>query len=190
MEHITNAYLFAGGAVSLSDEDSKSEQEYYMYKIDDVVNILEDHEYEFKEIKGGSPKNAITSNVSEYATSFLNNQGGRILYGITNDRKVKGFTADADLIDKIKQGIYNSLREIQPPLSGNHYKIEFHPVYDSNSQVIENLYVLEVGIPPSRDRSAIYFDKGKDLHIRLDGVKHQLKGTEIISFIQGKLLEV
>ncbi|MDM5455236.1 AlbA family DNA-binding domain-containing protein [Peribacillus simplex] len=160
-----------------------------MYKIDNVLNILEDQEYEFKEISGGNPRNAIKNNVAEYATAFLNNQGGRILYGITDDRKVKGFTANASLIDEIKQAIYNSLRQIQPPLSGNHYQIEFHSVYDSNSQVIEDLYVLEVVIPPSHDRKAIYFDKGRHLHIRLDGVKHTLNGNEIISFIQGKLLE-
>lgn len=190
MNTITEAYLVSGGAISFSDEDTKSEQDYYIYKIDNILTIFEDQEYEFKEIKGGNPKNSISSNVSAYATSFLNNQGGRILYGVTNERKVKGFMADADLIDKIKQAIYNSLREISPPISGNHYQINFHPVYNANSQVINDLYVLEVVVPPSRDKKAIYFDKGKDLHIRLDGVKHQLKGTEIVSFIQSKTFEV
>ncbi|MFS0890986.1 ATP-binding protein [Peribacillus frigoritolerans] len=161
-----------------------------MYKIDNTLNILEDQEYEFKEIKGGNPNNSIKSNVAVYATAFLNNQGGRILYGITDDRKVKGFTANASQIDEIKKDIYNCLREIQPKISANHYQIEFHSVYDKDSQVVENLYVLEVVVPPSFDKRAVYFENGKNLYIRLDGVKHQLKGTEITSFIQGKLLEV
>ncbi|WP_260399521.1 ATP-binding protein [Peribacillus simplex] len=161
-----------------------------MFKIDNVLNIIEDHEYEFKEIRGGNPRNAIKSNVAEYATSFLNNQGGRILYGITDDRKVKGFTANASLIDEIKQAIYSSIREIQPQISANHYQIEFHSVYDKDSEVIEDLYVLEVIVPPSFDKRAVYFENGKNLHIRVDGVKQQLKGTEISSFIQGKLLEI
>lgn len=190
MKCITDAYLVAGGAVIFSEEEKNSEQEYYKFKIDSVVNIVEDNEYEFKEIRGRNPKNSIISKVSQYATSFLNNQGGRILYGISDNRIVKGFTADANVIDEIKRDIYESLRHIQPTLSGNHYQIKFHSVYDSDSNVIADLYVLEVGIPPSRDKNAIFFDKGKDLYIRVDGVTQLLKGTEIISFIQAKLLEI
>jgi mRNA-degrading endonuclease toxin of MazEF toxin-antitoxin module len=185
MELITQAYLIAGGAIPLSDESTKQS---YIYKIDDKLDVLEDKEYEFKEIKGNNPKSSIGGNVAIYATSFLNSNGGRILYGVTNDRIVKGFKATAEQIDEIRRVIYDSLRTIVPTLSADHYHIEFHPVYDKNLQVIEDLYILEVVVPPSRDKEAVYFHKGTDLYIRVEGVKQHLKATEIVSFIRNKLL--
>ncbi|MES5869070.1 ATP-binding protein [Bacillus cereus group sp. RP32] len=160
-----------------------------MYIINNELNILEDDEYEFKEIRGGNPKGSINSNVAEYATAFLNSQGGRIFYGITDDSKVKGFKANGQQIDEIQRVVYDSLRTIEPTLSADHYTLEFHQVYDTNLEPTTDLYVLEVVVPPSRDKKAIYFNKGKELHIRVRGVKQVLKGTEIVSFIQKKLLE-
>lgn len=190
VENITQAYLFAGG-VEIEGNNSKiqKEEDYYIYKIGNFLNILEDNEYEFKEIKGNNPKSSINSNVGEYATSFLNSRGGRILYGIKDNGEVKGFKANNISIDEIKQNIYSALRNIEPTLSADHYQLEFHPVYTTNSKIIEETYVLEVVVPPSPDKKAVYFNKGKELHIRVDGVKQHLKSTEIVSFIQKKLLE-
>lgn len=189
MEKVTDAYLIAGGAVDFADVPESTQQSYYMYRIKNVLAMIEDHEYEYKEIKGNSPKNSIGSTVGEYATAFLNTKGGRILYGITNNREVVGFRATPDQIDDILQVIYASLRTIEPPISADHYELEFHPVQDGNSEVIEDLYVLEIVVPPSPSERTVYFYKGKELHIRVKGVKHQLLGTEIVTFIQKKLLE-
>lgn len=191
MEHITQAYLFSGG-IEIGEGHNKNiqkEEDYYIYKMGNFLNVLEDNEYEFKEIKGGNPKSSISSNVGEYATSFLNSRGGRILYGITDNGEVKGFKANTSSIDEIKQSIYSSLRNIEPTLSGDHYQLEFHPVQTTNSHIIEDVYVLEIVVPPSPDKKTVYFNKGKELHIRVDGVKQHLKSTEIVSFIQKRLLE-
>lgn len=189
MKQVTEAYLISGGAIPLTEKNIESSKKGYLYILNNKLNILEDTEYELKEIKGGNPKNAISSNVAEYATAFLNTQGGRILYGITDDSRVKGFKANGQQIDDIQRVIYDSLRTIEPTLSADHYQLEFHQIYDTESQPIEDLYILEVVVPPSRDKKAVYFNKGKELHIRVRGVKQHLKGTEIVSFIQNKSIE-
>lgn len=189
MEQVTNAFMISSGSIPFTEQNSESTKKNYLYILDKKLNLLEDTEYEFKEIRGGNPRGAISSNVSEYATAFLNSQGGRILYGITDNSIVKGFKADSELIDNIQRVVYDSLRTIEPTLSADHFHLEFHQIYNSDSQLIKDLYILEVVVPPSRDKNAIYFNKGKDLHIRVRGVKQQLKGTEIVSFIQKKLLE-
>lgn len=187
MDSISRAYQIAGGVILLEGSSLEMAEKSYLFKINNQLDIIEDLEYEFKEIKGRNPKSAIGNNVAEYATSFLNSSGGRILYGITNDRIVKGFQADANLIDEIQKAIYDSLRTIEPSLSADHYHLDFHPVYENGEQVKDS-YVLEVTVPPSNDKKTIYFHKGKELHIRVKGVKHNLKGNEIVTFIQRKLL--
>lgn len=187
MEKINEAYLISGGIIPFDEVETQTEKEYYKYKIDNILDILEDIEYEFKEIKGPNPKNSINSHVGPYATAFLNSEGGRILFGITDEGKVRGFEANRNLIDDIKLSIYDSLRNIQPTLSADHYQIIFHPVYNKDSEEIKDLYILELVVPPGRNKRDIYFFKGSELHIRVDGAKQLLKANEIISFIQRKL---
>ncbi|MGG1630323.1 ATP-binding protein [Rossellomorea sp. NRS-1567] len=181
--------MISGGAIPFTEKNHESSKKGYLYTLNQTLNILEDTEYELKEIRGRNPKNSISSNVAEYATAFLNTQGGRILYGVTDDSTVKGFKASSQQIDEIQRVVFDSLRTIEPTLSADHYQLEFHQIYNNESEPIEDLRVLEVVVPPSRDKKAVYFNKGKELHIRVRGVKHHLKGTEIVSFIQNKSTE-
>jgi mRNA interferase MazF len=186
MEKISFAYNLAGGTIDLDNETETVKQ--YTFTLDETVDFMEDHEYEFKEIKGGNPKNSV-SNVAEYATSFLNSHGGRIFYGITNDRVVKGFSANPDMIDEIQKAVYSHLRNIDPGVSSNRYGVIFHPVLNEKGEEIEERIVLEVSVPATRHKSEIHFNKGKELFIRSRGVKELLQGSEIVSFIHSRLLE-
>ncbi|MEG0774062.1 ATP-binding protein [Clostridium sp.] len=164
---------------------------FHGYVLDSEVDIIEDYENEFKEIKGVglNPINTINSTISEYAASFLNSQGGRIYYGITNDRVIKGVKANPEKKDEINRIIYNNLANIQPPISPDYFEINYYPILNSSNEAIEDLYIIEVITPLSYDRSAIYFINGNNLFVRVNGVKKKLCGNEIVSFIRKKLLE-
>lgn len=178
MESISLAYNLSGGTIDF-DEGNESVKQFRFFK-NIAITLMEDHEYEFKEIKGNNPKSSISSNVAEYATAFLNSHGGRIFYGITDDRVVKGFKADANMIDEIQKAVYSNLRNIEPGISSNLYGVIFHPLLNENGEEIEDMYVLEVSVPVSRQKTDIHFNKGKELYIRSKGVKELLKGPEIV----------
>ncbi|MEN2465621.1 ATP-binding protein [Ornithinibacillus sp. JPR2-1] len=151
--------------------------------------MMEDHEYEFKETSHNPPREIIKKNVAENTVSFLNSHGGRIFYGISNDRIVKGLAATPEEIDDIQKLIHDRLRKIEPAVSGNRYTINFHEVYDKNSNIVNDVYILEivVPVPTVYERHNIYFSDGKYLYVRLKGAKHKLTGPETVSFIQDKL---
>ncbi|WP_235548850.1 ATP-binding protein [Paenibacillus sp. Soil522] len=178
--------MIAGGIISINSEVHKEVENYFTYTINEVVRFEEDYCYEFKEIKG-NPKNSVKNTISEYASSFLNGRGGRVLYGITNEKVVKGVVATSKDKDEIKIVIYDRLFLINPAISPDHFEINYHPVYDRDRKIIDDLYIIEVITPISPDKSAIYFVNGNELHVRLDGVKKKLIGTEIVSFIRKKI---
>lgn len=186
IEEVNKAYMIAGGIISISNEVHKEVENYFTYTINEEVRFEEDYCYEFKEIKG-NPKNSVRNTISEYASSFLNGRGGRVLYGITNEKVVKGVVATSKDKDEIKIVIYDRLFLINPAISPDHFEINYHPVYDRDRKIIDDLYIIEVITPISPDKSAIYFVNGNELHVRLDGVKKKLIGTEIVSFIRKKI---
>lgn len=187
MEKISFAYNLSGGTVPFENEEDSVKQ--FKFITDFTVDFMEDHEYEFKEIKGPNPKNAISSNVAEYATAFLNSHGGRIFYGISDDRIVKSFNANEDMRDEIHKVIYSNLRNIDPGVSSDHYEVIFHPIFNGNGEEIKEKFILEVSVPATKSKSEIHFNKGKELFIRSKGVKELLRGSEIVSFIRRRLLE-
>jgi predicted HTH transcriptional regulator len=188
MAKISFAYNLSGGTIPFEKKDEDSVKS-FKFILDETVDFMEDHEYEFKEIRGKNPKNPISSNVAEYATAFLNSHGGRIFYGITDDRLVKGFYANPEMKDEIHKAIYSNLRNIDPGVSSDHYGVIFHQLLDENIEEIKNKFVLEVSVPATKYKSEIHFHKGKELHIRSKGVKECLKGSEIVSFIHRRLID-
>lgn len=188
MSRVTNAWMISGGVVDFQ-ERKEAYSKYFRFIIDEKVEMIEDYDYEFKEIKGGNPVNAINNTIAEYSTSFLNGKGGRIFYGITNERVVKGVQVSPEKQDEINQTIYNNLANIQPAISPDYYEIIYHPVGTTDGGEINQLYVIEVSVPINKDKSTIYYAKGTELHVRVKGVKKRLLGTEITSYIRKKVLE-
>jgi len=186
LKQITSAYLVAGGVIDYSLDEKEKVNSFYKFRLDEKVDFIEDYDCEFKEIRGPDPNNSINSTISEYTASFLNGRGGRLYFGIANDRVVKGVLINKDKVDEINRTIYSNLASIQPPISPNFFDIIYHPVVDKYNKPIENLYIIEIVIPLSPDKKTIYFVKGNELHVRVKGVKKKLIGTEISSYIIGK----
>jgi hypothetical protein len=95
------------------------------------VPIEETRHYEFKEVKGPNPVNAIKNVADEYAVAFLNSEGGRIFWDIRDsDRMVVGVRLDFGQRDEVSRIVTEKLFNIQPAVAPQSYRLEFHQVYE------------------------------------------------------------
>ena len=148
--------------------------------------------YEFKEITGGNPVDRIEDNSDEYAVAFLNRQGGRIFWGVRNeDRITIGVELDERQRDEIRAKVSNKLGAIRPPISPEHWHLEFHNVYNSRggdirSEIVDDLWVVELVVPRSQERD-VFYTGGGSLYVKTDGGKTKLVGPEVTEFIRNFL---
>ncbi|WJH30482.1 putative DNA binding domain-containing protein [Paenibacillus sp. CC-CFT742] len=188
VEHGMNVAL---GVIEFSYFEEKQVNEHYRYKLGSSLPLSEDTNFEFKEIKGNNPTGSISSNIAEYTAAFLNSLGGTILYGISDSGIVRGVKADNKEKDDIKKTIHSNISNIHPQISPEHYTLRFNQVFEpSGGDAVPDLYVVEVVVPPSPRNSDIYFVKGTELHIRVDGVKKKLTNSQIVEHIRKKTNEL
>lgn len=185
---ISEAWMISGGVVDLQ-ERKEAYTKFYRFVSEEKVEMIEDYNYEFKEIRGKNPVKSISSTVAEYAASFLNGKGGRLFYGINNERVVMGVQLSPEIMDEINQIIYSNLANIQPAVSPDYYEIIYHHVRSKEGGEIKNIFVIEVSVPIIKDKSTIHYVNGTELHVRVNGVKKKLMGPEITSYVRKRILE-
>jgi mRNA interferase MazF len=185
LRKVLEAWNISGG--TLEFWETEDFHKYYKYIENKIFEHIEDNEYEFKEIKGGNPWNSIKDTVGDNICSFLNANGGRIIYGITDKvRVIKGFKADSHLLDEIKKVVYDKLNTLSPTITPQNIELLFHQLYSENEEKIKDAYVLEILVHSARDKSIVYFIKGTQLYVRVDGKKQLLQGSAIVDFILSK----
>lgn len=143
----------------------------------EIIALEENATTEFKEVKGKNPKGSIEKQVIIYILAFLNAEGGRILWGICDNRVVNSLRLTSALKDDIKKAIYSKIDTIDPAIDPTQVKIIFHQVLN-----VEEGYVLEVRVSKG-DRKNIYFNTSGECWVRLDGVNKQLKGPTLHQYI-------
>jgi SAM-dependent methyltransferase len=147
--------------------------------------IEETRHYEFKELKGANPVNPIKDAADEYVVAFLNNEGGRIYWGIRDsDRVVVGVRLTYAQRDEIRRVVTEKLTKIQPAVAPTAYRIELHQVYDQD--VLSDLYVVEVTVPRVSS-TELYFTSKGDAWVKTDGGKKRLIGPEILEEYRRRL---
>ena len=140
--------------------------------------------YEFKEITGRNPASSITNTSDEYAVAFLNREGGRIFWGVRDsDRTTIGVTLSEQARDDIRAEVSNKLCSIRPPINVRHCQLKFHNVYDLQGAIVEDLWVIELLVPPPQERDVFYTNSG-ELFVKTDGGKRRLLGPEVTEFIR------
>lgn len=192
MTKLSSAWMAVGEVDVFVDELDNEEEDIsklYRFIIGEKINIVEDYYYEFKEIKGDNPVNSIKDTIAEYAAAFLNSKGGRILYGINDSGVVKGVRIGSQRKDEINCMIYSKLANIQPAVSPDYYEINYHPIADKDGIIIDDLFVIEICVPMIGDPSTVFYVNGNELYVRVKGVKKNLIGTEITSYIRRKFSE-
>ncbi len=171
---------------SAGDEYAPSSQKMGSFVLNQYVPFEEDLNTEFKEIISKNPARTIVDTVEDYIVSFLNGQGGRILWGIRDkDRSVVGVSLDYQARDEIRKGVAAKVHDVQPAIDPSRYTLEFYPV--SGIGVSSELCVVGVSIDhvPSADP---YYNHSGEAFVRINGVKQKLIGTKLTAWIKARLL--
>ena len=144
--------------------------------------------YEFKEIEEGSnPVPPITKHSNEYAVAFLNREGGRIFWGIRDsDRITIGVILNERKRNETRRKVSEKLGAIQPSISPEDWQLEFHNVYNLQGGIVEDLWVIELVIPPPQKRD-VFYTGSSDLFVKTEGGRQKLRGQQITEFILRRL---
>lgn len=195
---VNDAFLFSGGLNDSltrheeTDEEREVKNYYRFIKGKVIRDTFEDYVHEFKAPNDPTkPRNIIKNEVGEYIVGYLNGEGGRVFFGVKDNRIVEGIQLFSHEQDDIRCLLNNKIRGIKPTISPDHIKVEFHPVYDEESdEKIPNWYVLEVMVNRRYDEAAIYLEDGKRLHIKGNGVNNSYKEIlEMFSFVKKRAFE-
>ena len=140
---------------------------------------------EFKEVRGKNPVNAIKNTADEYVVSFLNADGGTIIWGIRDsDRVVVGVPLDFQQRDRLRRDVVGKLNEIQPKIDPSQYSLAIYPVVDENG-VVEDLHIVEIFVP-QREEKTPFFTGGNECFIRTEGSKKKLAGPAFVDWLRIK----
>jgi mRNA-degrading endonuclease toxin of MazEF toxin-antitoxin module len=183
----------AWSLITMLDENEFKLYEFVNEKfvLDHEVKFEEDYEYEFKEIPINiEPWEIIKEKILPYVAAFLNDNGGRILFGIRdNDKVVTGIKMPTETRDDLRLNINNKILDsIQPKISPAAYSLRFHEVYGEKGDIILDMYVLEINVHPPVNPTIVYFLKGSKIYSKVNGGKHPLEFSAIQDFIQRKSL--
>ncbi len=172
--------------VRATDADNLTQPTQIRFLQNQPVPFEETRLYEFKEIKGRNPVGSITNASDEYAVAFLNSEGGRIFWGITNkDRITVGVNLDDRQRDEVRRKVSEKLWGIRPPISDEDWDIEFHLVYDLQGNTVADLWVVELVISPQEEKEVFYTNSG-ELFIKTPGGKQRLLGPQVTEFIRSR----
>ena len=138
--------------------------------------IEESRHFEFKEVRGNNPSRAIQDVTEQYAVAFLNSEGGRIYWGVDDDRTVVGVQLTHRDRDDIRRVVTERLNGITPSVAPTKFQIEFHQVQGDGAD--RDLFVVEVVVPRG-DSSTLYWTNKTEAYVRTDAGKKKLSGPEI-----------
>jgi tetratricopeptide (TPR) repeat protein len=169
-----------------TDSDNLTEPTQIRFVQDQPVPFEETRFYEFKEIKVANAVRSITDTSDTYAVAFLNREGGRIFWGIRDsDRITVGVALDERQRNDIRTKVSQKLAAVQPSIVG-HWELEFHNVYDFQGEIVEDLGVVELVVPPPQ-RKDVFYTGSSELFVKTDGGKQKLQGLAITEFIRERL---
>ena len=179
-----NRWLAEECLARATDADNLTEPTQIHFVQEQPVPFEETRFYEFKEITSKNPASSITNTSDEYAVAFLNREGGRILWGVRDsDRTVIGVVLNERDRNKTRNTVSQKLGSIQPPISDEHWQLQFHNVYDLQGEAIEDLWIIELMVLPPQ-RIDIFYTGSNELFVRTEGGKRKLQGPKAAEFIR------
>jgi mRNA interferase MazF len=197
MEKVDAAWCISGGVNFETNKKMEKEiSEYYEFYVNEEITFLEEnYECEFKCPRDTNNSEEIISlvkdKVIEYVVSFLNGNGGRIFFGVDNDKIVKGIRLSYEERDELTQIINSKINDcVKPRISLDYYKINWHEIKSRNNDPHTDLYVLEIEVIKPFNPMAIYFDRGKVLYIKTSsGRQKYTEPYEMVSSIIKRVMD-
>lgn len=155
------------------------------FLINEIVNKGEDIETEFKNYKFFNEASEIVPKVKveiikKTICGFLNNKGGRIYFGINDEKVVKGNKLSYKRRDQLTLELLQLTSSFYPDCKTK-ISIHFIPIKDSNNKFLNDQYVTKM-IVNQGDTDKLYSVSNKvyESYIRLQGMVSQIK-PEIIA---------
>lgn len=163
----------------------------HKFIINQPVHVEETRYYEFKEVKGNKPLDAIKNTCDEYVVAFLNSAGGRIFWGVRDsDRYAVGVPLTFQERDELRRTVTAKLNQIQPPISPTAYQINLYPIYEDEScgKMLEDRYILEV-VAPRVYNDDLYSTGGGEVFVKTDSGKRKLNFQEVQDEIRRRQIQ-
>ena len=128
------------------------------------------------------PVGSINQNVDRYVVAYLNSKiEGSIYWGITNDGEVVGVNLDKTQRDRVRQLVDQKLRNCDPFVSPEAYRITFYNVFpDEDATYIKDLFIVEVNVSIESSQDQLHYTGSHEAFLKTNS------GTEIL---QGRRLE-
>ena len=154
--------------------------------LDDILNFGEDTEIEFKNYKFFKDKNKAISDtlvdtIKRLICGLLNNKGGRIYFGINDEKTVKGNTLKYKQRDQLRLELLNLTNSFYPECKSSKLSVHFIPIKDQNNKFLYNRYITKM-IVKQGDTDKLYSVSNQvyESYKRLQGMVTQLK-PEVIA---------
>lgn len=142
---------------------------------------------EFKEMTSRKPVNTIVNHAEEYVVGFLNAQiEGDLYLGINDSGIIQGVTLTRNDRDEIHRTIPNKLRNTEPPIPHEHYKVTVHDVLNSEQEPIEDVCVVQIHISKTEEKD-LYRTSGGSVYLKKGSSCIKLSGKEIDQIIENRL---
>lgn len=152
----------------------------------ETVSYGEDIETEFKNYRFFNPNKEIipynlTQKIQKLICGLLNNKGGRVYFGIDDEKVVKGNVLTYKQRDELRLELLNLTSNFYPDCKTSKISVHFIPIKDNNQQFLNNLYVTKM-IVKQGDPEKLYSISNKvyESYKRIQGMVSQLK-PEVIA---------
>jgi hypothetical protein len=153
-----------------------------------MVSYGEDEEIIFKNYKFFKEKEEIFPNncgekIKKLICGLLNNEGGRIFFGVNDDNYVKGNKLSYKKRDELRLELLNLTTYFYPECKSSKISVHFIPIKDSDNNFLDR-YVTKM-IVKQGDTEKLYSisDKKYESYKRLQGKNTQLKAKGIANEI-------
>lgn len=156
-----------------------------------TVTFEENYEYEFKDFsKSKNPSKTIIDTIEQYASGFLNSEnGGRVLYGISDNRVTIGLKLNYEQKDELNRNIQAKLQTLKPSIDPTVYKIVYHDVFNEEMQLISDMYVFEFYVPTYFDKTIMHFTHSGEAYAKINGVNQKLDILQVQDWIKRRVTE-
>jgi len=135
---------------------------------------------EFKSVTSANVSQTVAQQALRYVIGFLNQRGGRILFGISDGGLVEGIKIRRDQRDEMHRRINATCAELTPAVALREIDINFRPVIGA-AHVLEECFVVEIVVPQGPAHE-MYFRR-EETWVRFGKETRSLSGHALFNHI-------
>jgi predicted HTH transcriptional regulator len=162
-------------------------EEIHHRPIVELVRLGESRVLEFKstlqwDLVRNERNEALRHSVLKTVAAFMNSDGGTLVIGVEDDRKVLGIGKDLQLLggstDKFEQLVVSLLSEYLGASQAHYYKIRF--------ECLEDKEVCVIDVDSVRDSFFMKTGKGKEFFVRVGNTTRSLDPEQTLQYIEAR----